>query len=72
MEISKNEEGVKPTNFIKNVFKGVFPNFWLQLKKTPFVECVLVAASVAANNIPFHYCRISKENMVGYVVLKLC
>ena len=38
-------------------------------KTTTFVEYVLVAASVAAYNISCDYCRISKENLVGYVVL---
>ena len=71
--ISKNKEGVKPVNFIKNVFKGYYSRFLTATKKTPtFVEFVLVAGSVAANNIPCDYCRISKENLVGYVVLKLC
>ena len=54
--ISKNKEDIKPVNFIKNVFKGYYSRFLIATKKTStFVEYVLVAASVAANNIPCNF-----------------
>ena len=61
-----------PSISLKIFFKGI-SRFLTATKKTPtFVECLLVVASVTANNILYDYCRISRENWVGYVALKLC